>query len=32
MAAILWGLIITFAVVGGIGLIACLIAMARSSY
>jgi hypothetical protein len=32
MAPILLGLIVTFAVVGGIGLIACLVAMARSGY
>jgi hypothetical protein len=32
MSAIFLGLIVTFAVVGGIGLIACLVAMARSNY
>jgi len=32
MAAILLALIVTFSVVGGIGLVACLVAMARSGY
>jgi len=32
MSAILLGLIVAFSVIGGIGLIACLIAMARSGY
>jgi hypothetical protein len=32
MTGIFLGLIVTFVVVGGIGLIACLVAMARSGY
>jgi hypothetical protein len=32
MPAIFLGLIVVFVVVGGIGLVACLVAMARSGY